>query len=65
MASYGNVANNPLMIYTNVIYNFGLVYDAIKNMMLYFLGAPRPSNDSPYSVGYNFGSVFYYLLFDS
>lgn len=30
VASYGTVASDPLMIYTNVIYNFGLVYDSIK-----------------------------------
>jgi len=56
---------SPLMVYTNIIYNFGLVYDSVKNMVLYFLGAPRPNHDTPYDVGYNLGSSFYYILFDS
>ena len=63
--NYGGSVTNPLVIYTNIIYNFGLVYDAIKNMALYFLGVPRPGNDKPYDVGYNLGASIFYLLFDS
>jgi hypothetical protein len=59
------VANDKYAVYTNIIYNFGLVYDSIKNMMLYFVGAPRPDNNTPYDVGYDLGSVVFYMLFDS
>lgn len=65
IVSLGGSVTNPLALYTNVIYNFGLVYNAIKNVVLYFLGVPRPGNDTPYAVGYNLGSSIFYLLFDS
>lgn len=65
VVSLGGSMTNPMVIYTNIIYNFGLAYNAIKNMILYFLGAPRPGDDTPYSVGYNLGSIFFYMLFDS
>ena len=61
----GGSAASIMQFYTNFIYNFGLVYDAIKNIILFFLGSPRPFNDTPFSVGDNLGSVIYYLLFSA
>ncbi len=65
VATYGGTIANPFLLYTNVVYNFGLIYDAVKNMVLFFLGFPRPGYTTPGDVGFELGSAVFYLLFDS
>jgi len=65
VATYGGTLANPYTLYTNIVYNFGLIYDAVKNMLLFFLGFPRPGYNTPESVGYELGSAIFYLLFDA
>lgn len=62
MIAYGNFIDDPKMLGTNIIYNFGLMYNSIKNAVVFFLGYPRPGVETTYDVGFELGSVFFYFL---
>ena len=55
LLAYGNFVQNPEILLTNFVYNFGLMYASVKEAALFFMGEPRPQYNTPYKVGYQLG----------
>ena len=53
--SYGNVANDPLFLVNNLIYNFGLIYDSLKDTITFFVDRPESKATSTFDVGFELG----------
>ena len=46
----------------NFIYNFGDVFDSLRDGVLFFASDTRGVDRAPYEAGYAFGNGFYYIL---
>ena len=44
-----------------MLYNFGLMYNSVKEVYAYYNGIPTKSKTS-FDAGYQLGSLFYHLL---
>jgi hypothetical protein len=60
--SYDSFIYDSSIVTNNLVYNFGLIYNNFKNIVLFFDGNPSAAVDDAYEVGYAMGSIFYYLL---
>jgi hypothetical protein len=48
---------------TNLIENFGLSYNSIRNILTYFMGMEESAIKSAYKFGENLGFAFFYILY--
>ncbi len=53
--TFGNWLNDPQIIMWNVVYNVGLVYDSVKDIITFFIGDERGNADSWFLAGFNIG----------
>ena len=46
----------------NVVYNFGHIFDGIRDTYLFFVEDPRGNDKAVYQAGFNLGQAIYYLI---
>jgi len=51
-SSFGNFVDNPKILLQNMIYNFGLMYNSMKDVIFYFINPEYSKATSTYQVGY-------------
>ena len=52
----------PTILWYNFVYNFGLIYNSIKNLIFYFTQNPKNKIKTPYDAGFQIGAVSYYFF---
>ena len=62
--AYTTFLKDATVIQQNMIYNFGLVYNNLKELILYFEDDPRKKITGAFSCGLTLGAFFYYFLSD-
>jgi len=53
---------NPKSYLLNLVYNFGGVFDAGRELYLFFKEDPRGQLNNVHDAGYNLGLMLYYLI---
>ena len=53
---------DPKTYIMNTVYNFGHIFDNIRDMVLFFQKNPRGQVNSVHDAGYNLGLAVYYLI---
>jgi len=46
----------------NTVYNFGHIFDGIRDTYLFFVEDPRGNPKAVYQMGYNLGQALYYFI---
>ena len=46
----------------NIIYNFGAIFDAVREVVLFFMEDPRGQANSVHDAGYNLGLAIFFLI---
>ncbi len=59
---YGDFVNNPSYITYNLVYNFGLMYNSIKDVILFFSGSPLSHAKNVYAAGFEIGAKVYHWI---
>lgn len=59
---YTTFVSNPMLLYYNFIYNFGLLYTSIKDVIFFFFVTNKNQITDLYVLGVQVGSFFYNLL---
>ncbi len=62
--AYGNFFTDYTLLTTNLLFNFGLMYDSVKDAVMYFTGDERGHASDSFEAGFELGQVVYYLLFN-
>jgi hypothetical protein len=60
---YTTFTSDPSVLLYNIVLNFGLIYDAVKDIITFFAYPEYCKAEDTYSLGYQIGQ-FVYLLFD-
>lgn len=55
-------ASDPTVLLYNIVLNIGLIYDAVKNIIAFFVFPDYCKSDTTYELGYDIGQVFYLLF---
>lgn len=50
----------PYML--NLVYNFGAIFDAMREVVLFFIEDPRGLSNNVHDAGYNLGLVLYFFI---
>ena len=53
---------NPKTYIMNIVYNFGDIFDAGREFVLFFMNDPRGNANSVYDAGLNLGTAIYLLI---
>lgn len=54
---------NPKTYIMNTVYNFGHIFDGVRDTYLFFVESPRGNPKAVYQMGYNLGqAVFYFIM---
>ena len=53
---------SPKTYLMNFVYNFGHIFDAIRELVLFFMLDPRGQVNSVHDAGYSLGQSVYYLI---
>ena len=53
---------NPKNYIMNSVYNFGHIFDNIRDVILYFTMDPRGQTNSVHDAGFNLGQAVYYFI---
>jgi hypothetical protein len=59
---YGDFLKTPMILYYNLIYNFGLLYNSVKSMVYFFVFPDRNKITNTNDLGKQFGALFYNLF---
>lgn len=59
---YSAFLSTPVILQWNLVYNFGMVYNSIKNTAYFFLYPDKNKIKTTNALGIEIGSVFYNLL---
>ena len=62
LTQYSAFMSNPVILQWNLVYNFGMVYNSIKNTAYFFLYPEKNKIKTTNTLGIEIGSVFYNLL---
>lgn len=62
--AYSTFMEKPKIIQENTIYNFGLIYNNIKEVILYFEDDKRTTLKSSFDCGFAIGALAYYIFSD-
>lgn len=62
IVDYGAFATDSSFLSTNLIYNFGLIYDSLKDAIMFFVDPTLSKAKTTFDIGFELGSVFYYIL---
>lgn len=46
----------------NTVYNFGHIFDGLRDTYLFFVDDPRGNPDAVYQMGFNIGQALYYFI---
>lgn len=46
----------------NIVYNFGIIFDSIRETTLFFMEDPRSISNNVHDAGYNIGLALYFLI---
>lgn len=46
----------------NVVYNFGYIFDALRDFSLFFIQDPRGQTHNVHDAGYNLGLASFYII---
>jgi hypothetical protein len=60
--NFGAFLEDPSDFIYNLVLNFGLMYDAIKDIITFFFYPDYTKADDTYELGYQIGQFFYLLL---
>jgi hypothetical protein len=53
---------DPRTVIDNVVYQFGNIFDSLRDVMLFFTDDSRGEFNLPYDAGYGLGNALYLLL---
>ena len=53
---------NPKTYIMNTVYNFGHIFDGVRDTYLFFVEDPRGNEKAVYHMGYNLGQALYYFI---
>jgi len=53
---------NPKTYIMNTVYNFGHIFDGIRDTYLFFVEDPRGNDKAVYQMGYNLGQALFYFI---
>ena len=56
---YTKFVKTPTILYLNLIYNFGLIYESVKSAIYFFVYPKRNTLTTTYSLGQQVGYFFY------
>lgn len=62
LLKYTIIATDPLTVLWNLIYNFGLIYNSIKDIGTFFIYPGRSGAKSPMDLGAQIGTFIYNIL---
>ena len=62
VVQYAQFTNNPSFIMVNLVYNFGLMYDDLKDSLAFFTGNPVVGTTDTFGAGFDLGQIIYFLL---
>ncbi|CDW75220.1 UNKNOWN [Stylonychia lemnae] len=62
--SYTTFLSDKNVLQTNLVYNFGLIYNIFKDLYYYFTDNSKTKIKNAFSAGFSIGSFFYYLFSD-
>ena len=54
--------DNPKPYLLNFVYNFGVIFDSFREVVLFFMEDPRGLANNVHDAGYNFGLAIYFLI---
>jgi hypothetical protein len=60
--NYLAVLSTPQILYLNIVYNFGLLYDSVKTFVYFFWYPERNMIMSTNTLGKQFGAIFYNIF---
>ena len=63
-SNYGKMSKDPQYIAYNLVFNFGQMYNSIKDVALYFKGDPKAKATSAFNAGLELGKFVYLCLYD-
>jgi len=46
----------------NIVYNFGMIFDSLRDVVLFFEEDPRGQTNNIHDAGYNVGLALYYFI---
>lgn len=52
----------PSVVMDNVVFNFGNIFDAFRDVVLFLSSSPRGELDLPYEAGYALGAAVYEIM---
>lgn len=52
----------PSVVMDNVVFNFGNIFDAFRDVILFLSSSPRGELDLPYEAGYALGAAVYEIM---
>lgn len=52
----------PSVVMDNVVFNFGNIFDAFRDVILFLTSSPRGELDLPYEAGYALGAAVYEIM---
>jgi hypothetical protein len=61
---YSDFTTDPTYLLSNLVYNFGLMYNSVREVTAYVTGKPAKSKSS-FDAGYQVGQLFYFILIKS
>lgn len=64
LLGYGDFVTNPSYLLTNLIYNFGLMYNSVKDVIVFFQGSQFSGAKTAHDAGYELGSLLYYIFME-
>lgn len=62
LGKYTSWTEDPWQILKNFGYNFGYVYNNVRDILLSILNIDRSPLDSAYSIGVALGQIYYFIL---
>ena len=62
LTKYGDFTQDPEFLLSNMLYNFGYMYSAVKDLIVYFSGGTKTKAKTAFQAGYQAGQIMYYLL---
>ena len=52
----------PSIVMDNTVYNFGNIFDALRDVVLFLVSSPRGEFNLPYEAGYAAGAAIYQIM---
>jgi len=63
LVGYTGILSDPSFLGPNFLFNFGHMYDSVKDIIVFFNGSDTGGNaKSAFQVGFEIGELLYYVL---